>query len=674
MTVFSKILIANRGEIAARVIKTACKLGYRTVAVYSEADSNSLHSQLADEAVCIGPSPVGQSYLVAEKIIAAAKKSGADAIHPGYGFLSENADFAQLCIDNHITFIGPSPHAIELMGSKRLSKIAMMKAGVPCIPGFLGNEVLGDGALGNHQDPQLLTAEAMKIGLPVMIKASAGGGGRGMRLVFKESELAENIKSAKSEAESAFGNGELILEKAVVEPRHIEIQIFADQQGNTIYLGERDCSIQRRHQKVVEEAPSPALNESLRQRMGKAAVNAAKSCQYVGAGTVEFLLDGNNNFYFLEMNTRLQVEHPVTEMITGTDLVEWQLRIASGEDLPLTQEQVQLNGHAIEVRLYAEDPSKRFTPQTGPVLQWSFPTREGVRIDHGISEGSNISPYYDPMLAKIIAHGKDRHEANRRLISALKDTVLLGVNTNKEFLIHVLSHPSFKAGEATTAFIEKQFDGDATLQTNSPPSIDCAIAGTLIHILSQQNNSPIDNFISWRTDIITPTTIKLTIDDYHYVVQLKALIASENKYCVTVELNQSTSEHNIQILYWDNGVCTYLVDNLRQRINYAIDGENISIDTSLGNRTFCNATQVSKTNSDLAGDGIIKAPMDGALIEINVKTGEKVKKGQTVARLEAMKMEHPLKADIDGTIETISGSVGDQVKNKQCIIVIDSEA
>ncbi|MGY0623470.1 MAG: acetyl-CoA carboxylase biotin carboxylase subunit, partial [Paraglaciecola chathamensis] len=437
---FHKILIANRGEIAVRVICTARKMGYRTVAVYSEADKNAAHVLAADQAVCVGPASVSESYLMIDNIIAAAHKTQADAIHPGYGFLSENPAFARACAAAGIQFIGPDASAIELMGSKRLSKVAMLDAGVPCIPGYQGAE----------QSDQVLIEKAADVGFPIMVKASAGGGGRGMRLVTEQGELAAQIKTARSEALSAFGSGELILERAVLAPRHIEIQIFADSQGNTVYLGERDCSIQRRHQKVVEEAPSPFVDEGLRERMGQAAVSAAKACGYRGAGTVEFLVDSDKNFYFLEMNTRLQVEHPVTELITGLDLVEWQLRVAAGEMLPLTQEDVSLNGHAIEVRLYAEDPRQNFMPQTGNILVWQYPEREGIRVDHGIHCGDTVSAHYDPMLAKVIAFGPDRATAARRLASAIEDIQLVGVNTNRRFLLNVLRHPAFINAEATT--------------------------------------------------------------------------------------------------------------------------------------------------------------------------------------------------------------------------------
>ncbi|MGH8444343.1 MAG: acetyl-CoA carboxylase biotin carboxylase subunit, partial [Solimonas sp.] len=418
MSRFSKVLVANRGEIAVRVIRGAKRQGYRTVAVYSDADADALHVLEADEAVRIGPSPARDSYLSAEAIIAAARQSGAGAIHPGYGFLSERESFAQAVQDAGLVFIGPDPASIAAMGNKSASKIRMLAAGVPCVPGYQGDD----------QSDATLIAESQKIGLPVMVKAAAGGGGRGMRLVHDASELAAAIQSARSEAANAFGSGQLLIEKAVIDARHVEIQVFGDRHGNVVHFGERDCSVQRRNQKVVEEAPSPAVDEALRLKMGAAAVAAARAVDYVGAGTVEFLLGGDGAFYFLEMNTRLQVEHPVTELVYGVDLVEWQLRVAQGEPLPLAQEAIlaRRKGWAIEVRLCAEDPQRNYLPQTGKVLQWREPAGAGVRVDSWLRDGQVISPYYDSMQAKIIAWGEDRETARVRLLQALRDTTLLG--------------------------------------------------------------------------------------------------------------------------------------------------------------------------------------------------------------------------------------------------------
>jgi geranyl-CoA carboxylase alpha subunit len=447
MPVFSKVLVANRGEIACRIMKTAKQMGIATVAVYSDTDENAPHRKMADEAIAIGPSPAPESYLVIDKIIKAAKSSGAEAIHPGYGFLSENATFAEACRQAGIVFIGPAAEAITLMGNKAEAKRYMIKAGVPCIPGYEGED----------QSDTAFEAEAEKIGFPLMVKAAAGGGGRGMRLVSKPERLIKALTAARSEAERSFGSAELILEKAILEPRHIEIQVFADGQGNVIHMGERDCSIQRRHQKVIEEAPSPAVSEDLRARMGATAVQATKAIDYCGAGTFEFLLSQDGDYYFLEMNTRLQVEHPVTECITGLDLVEWQLRVAAGEPLPLSQEQISFSGHAIEARLYSEDPYKGFLPKTGILSNWREAEGNGIRTDHGLESGYEVSPYYDAMIAKVIGYGGCREAAQENLHMALKNTVDDGLTTNRRFLMSCLSHEAFKDGKATTAFIETYF-------------------------------------------------------------------------------------------------------------------------------------------------------------------------------------------------------------------------
>ena len=459
------VLIANRGEIACRIARTAAAMGIRTVAVYSDADAGAPHVRACDAAVRIGPPPVAESYLNIAAIIDAGKQAGADAVHPGYGFLSENASFAEACVAAGLTFVGPPASAIAAMGNKAAAKARMEAAGVPVVPGWRGAD---------QSDGTLLEA-ARRIGLPVMVKAAAGGGGRGMRLVTDDAALEAAIKGARNEAASAFGSGELLLEKAVTDARHVEVQIFADTHGTVIHLGERDCSVQRRHQKVIEEAPSPAVPAELRARMGAAAVAAAKAVNYVGAGTVEFLLGGDGAFYFLEMNTRLQVEHPVTEAVTGLDLVEWQFRIADGEPLPLRQEQVALRSHAIEVRLYAEDPARNFLPQSGSVVAWRKPP--GVRTDAGIESGQAISPWYDPLLAKIIAHGATREEARAKLIAALERTVLLGLPTNRRFLIDLLSHSDFAAGKATTGFIGQHF---ARIVPREPTEADFARAAALL--------------------------------------------------------------------------------------------------------------------------------------------------------------------------------------------------
>ncbi|WNC74217.1 acetyl/propionyl/methylcrotonyl-CoA carboxylase subunit alpha [Thalassotalea psychrophila] len=656
MTNFSKILIANRGEIAVRVISTAKAMGYRTVAVYSEADATALHVQMADQAVLIGAPAVNESYLVAEKLIDAAERTGADAIHPGYGFLSENANFAQLCAQHNITFIGPSAEAIELMGSKRLSKIAMLEAGVPCIPGYQGAE----------QSDQCLLREADKIGFPLMIKASAGGGGRGMRLVFDPNEVAAALKSARSEALSAFANGELILERAVMQPRHIEIQIFADNAGNTVYLGERDCSIQRRHQKVVEEAPSPFVDENLRQKMGTAAVNAAKACNYAGAGTVEFLVDSDGQFYFLEMNTRLQVEHPVTELITGLDLVAWQLKVAAGEQLPLTQQQVKLNGHAMEVRLYAEDPSNNFMPQTGEALTWQLPEQDGVRIDHGICQGQTISPHYDPMLAKIITFGENRQEARRKLICTVEDTVLLGVNNNKRFLSNILKHEVFAQGQATTAFIEQHFADDCSLHAGQTSIKTQAIAAILMHEQASKKTAASDELLSLQNGIAIPWHYVLTNDSEEYALKLEI----DNSTAPSFTVSSATESITLEIVEIGKTRLKYLHNNILESIPFVFNQQALFIDAEFGNSCFENITHAPVSAKEKTGSGKIQAPMDGAIVEVMTRTGQQVSKGESIVVLEAMKMEHTIKADIDGVIESIHTSAGEQVKNKQLLVTI----
>lgn len=642
---FSKVLVANRGEIAVRVMQTAKAMGYQTVAVYSDADRNARHVQEADEAVYIGASKVSESYLSITKIIEACKKTGADAVHPGYGFLSENTDFAQACIDNQITFIGPTASAIELMGSKRLSKIAMIEAGVPCVPGYEGY----------RQDLEYLATQAEQIGYPLMVKASAGGGGRGMRLVQQSSQLVEALQTARSEAENAFGSGELILEKAVIAPRHVEIQVFGDTHGNYVYLFERDCSIQRRHQKVVEEAPCPVMTPELRQQMGEAAVAAAKACAYVGAGTVEFLLDTSGEFYFLEMNTRLQVEHPVTELITGLDLVEWQLRVANGEQLPLQQHELSIKGHAIEVRLYAEDPRQDFLPQTGQVLRWKPTILPNVRIDHGMLATDEVSPFYDPMVAKVIAYGKTREDAIRLLARAVDDCVLLGVNSNKQFLVNLLRHPVVVAGDTNTAFIQQYFQDDSSLYSQVLSLETLALAAALF---SQNKGTAV-----WQTGLGVPLPLKLKYDDQQIQLQLSTV---NNTF--TVQLCDQTV--CIEVIEKTVEQLTYVVDGIRRRVQYVLDSDQLYLDRDNGNVAIRNVTYAAPEIADVAGDGKIRAPMDGAVVNIFVNKGDQVVKGQTLLVLEAMKIQQQIRSDVDGVVEDILGQQGQQVKKRQMLFSI----
>lgn len=659
MAAFDKILIANRGEIACRVMRTAHALGYRTVAVYSEADSGARHVQLADEAVCIGPAQVNQSYLVIENIIAAAQKTGADAIHPGYGFLSENADFARACEAAGIVFIGPGIEAIHLMGSKRLSKIAMLEAGVPCIPGYEGTD----------QDEASLAEQAGRIGYPLMIKASAGGGGRGMRLVQDSGELIAGLRTARSEAQNAFGNGELILERALVQPRHVEIQVFGDRHGNVVHLGERDCSVQRRHQKVVEESPCPVMTPALRQAMGDAAVKAAASVSYVGAGTVEFLLDANGEFFFLEMNTRLQVEHPVTELVTGQDLVAWQIKVAEGQPLPLRQEQIQLTGHAMEVRLYAEDPAHGFLPQTGEVLRWQPAEREGIRIDHGLREGQGISPFYDPMLAKVIAYGATRDEARRKLIRAVEDCVLLGVNGNQRFLANLLRHPQFAAGRASTAFIAEHFADDASLFPQRPSAGELACAAALFYHSHAQANR---QRAGWRNAAQATACFQLGQAEQRHRVELRVIEPGAQPQLLA---QVGDARIALRLLDDDGRWATLEIDGVRRRQAYHLAGDKLWLYGAFGNLELVDLTQAAPAPSQAEGSTTLKAPMDGAIVEVLVSEGERVAKGQLLVVLEAMKMEHSLKAGLDGIVVRVQASKGEQVKNRQMLVEIEpSEA
>ena len=646
---FEKILIANRGEIACRVIATAQSLGYRTVAVYSEPDAGARHVQLAEEAVCVGPALASASYLNVDALLDACRKTGADAVHPGYGFLSENAGFSRACKDAGITFIGPDEDAIHLMGSKRLSKLAMIEAGVPCIPGYEGED----------QSDATLLKEAERIGLPLMIKASAGGGGRGMRVVSDASEIPAQLKSARQEAKSAFGSDELILERAVMQPRHVEIQVFGDRHGNVIHLGERDCSVQRRHQKVVEEAPSPAVDEALRQEMGEAAVNAAKACNYVGAGTVEFLLAPEGDFFFLEMNTRLQVEHPVTELVTGLDLVAWQIKVARGEPLPLTQEQVRLTGHAMEVRLYAEDPAQNYMPQTGPVLRWQPASGDGVRIDHGLVEGYEVGSHYDPMLAKIIAVGDSREDARRRLIRAVEDTVLMGVRDNRPFLAAILRHPVFACGEATTAFIGEDFADDASMAGESPSSQLWGLAA----LLRCEAETPSADLRGWHSSTLGAQPVQLRCGDHEQTVYIRY---QDNH----AELIVGENSHRIATLA--PGLAT--IDGVQQRYRMCQDGKQSWLQWQGHSVCFEDATHSAAGTSDQAGSGQIRAPMDGAVIEVCAKAGDAVKRGQVLVIMEAMKMEHSLKADCDGTVESADLAVGSQVKRQQLLVSIKPDS
>jgi geranyl-CoA carboxylase alpha subunit len=660
VTAFSKILIANRGEIACRIMRTANVLGYRTVAVFSDADVGALHMRQADEAVRIGPPPAKDSYLNIDVLLSAARLAGADAVHPGYGFLSENALFAQACVQAGLVFIGPPPLAIDTMGNKARAKALMETAGVTCVPGYQGSD----------QSDDKLIAEGSRMSFPLMVKAAAGGGGRGMRLVTAPDDLANALTRARSEAASAFGSGELILEKAIADARHIEIQVFADQHGNVIHLGERDCSIQRRHQKVIEETPSPAVSTELRAKMGEAAIAAARAIGYVGAGTVEFLLDPSGKFYFLEMNTRLQVEHPVTEAVTGLDLVEWQLRVAAGETLPLEQHQVKFSGHAIEARLYAEDPSQSFLPQSGTLIDWRPASGAGVRIDHALVPGESISQFYDPMLAKVIAHGATREEARRRLIKALEDTVAFGLTTNRSFLVAMLRHPSFAAGEATTTFIDRNFPaGSDALRWAQPEFRTLALAAVLLfEARTRAAANEVGAAQNWSSTGIAIWPLRLTLGDIHHPASIMPV--RTNVYLVA--LGKDMVELSVEER--SEGAIRFIAMGLQQTARVALHQRILYLD--LNGLTVVVRETVLESSGSARRDGSSRllAPMNGAIIGVHAKPGDSVSKGQRIVVLEAMKMQHEICAERDGTVDKILVKPGDQVATRQLLVELMPEA
>jgi len=652
---FNSILIANRGEIACRIMRTAKAMGLRTVAVFSEADRDALHVRDADDAVEIGPAAAGESYLDIERIIAAARDSGAQAVHPGYGFLSENAAFARACADAGLVFVGPPAQAIEAMGNKAQAKRLMEKAGVPCVPGYQGKD----------QSEAAFTKAAGEIGFPVMVKAAAGGGGRGMRLVSKPDDLAAALTQARSEAQNAFGSGQLILEKAVVEPRHVEIQVFADSHGNFIHLSERDCSVQRRHQKIVEEVPSPAVDAELRERMGQAAIEAAKAVDYAGAGTVEFLLDAEKQFHFLEMNTRLQVEHPVTEMVTGLDLVEMQIRVAQGEALRISQDDVQLSGHAIEVRLYAEDPAAGFLPSSGEIALWREPAGAGVRTDAGIETGAKVTAHYDPMLAKIIAHGPDREAARRKLVAALGETAVLGVETNRDFLIDVLERQRFADGDATTALIAQEYgDGGYTPPGLAPREV--AIAGMVAYLVGRERAFALSADVSrkladWSSLGAMRHTMTLFADDVHEVT----IVVTGGLY----QVEAGGEQFSIRCLAQAAHAFQFEVDGRRERLAVAVSAGEIMLATA--RRTFAVAQEAQAAGGAAAGGGSVVAPMHGRVAAIHVGEGDMVRAGDPVAVVEAMKMQHQLTAAQDGKVVRVHVAADQQVAAGELLVEIE---
>ena len=654
ITPYTKILIANRGEIALRVMRSAREAGYRTVAVYSQADARSRHVQEADQAVCIGAALPAQSYLNIPAIIAAARASGADAVHPGYGFLAENEQFAQACRDAGLVFIGPSPEAILAMGNKAGAKRLMIEAGVPCVPGYQGED----------QSEARLAREAERIGWPVMIKAVAGGGGRGMRLVGSAGEFAELLRSAQSEAKNAFGDATVILEKAIVEPRHIEIQVFADRHGNAIHLGERDCSVQRRHQKLIEEAPSPAVSPSLRERMGATAVAAVKAIGYEGAGTLEFLLDREGNYYFMEMNTRLQVEHPVTEAITGLDLVALQLRVAAGEALPITQQEVQFRGHAIEVRLCAEDADKGFMPQSGTMALWQPAAR--LRVEHALGSGSEIPPYYDSMIAKLISHGATREEARRKLVAGLQDTVALGVKTNQVFLARCLQHAVFAQGQATTAFIGQH--QQELLQRNEADEEGAAALAAVL--LLETSAGARQRGAGRRLSHSLPTALRYEMDGAQQAATLTDLGPHRH------EVKVGERRHELEVVELTGHRVRFICDGVMESAATLRDGARLRFSWRGTPREVLDTTRAASAKQEGAGaaDGKLRASMNGRVVAVQAEVGQRVAAGQPMVTLEAMKMEHIHAAPLAGTVKAVHAAVGDQVPSGRVVVEIEADS
>lgn len=656
---FTKLLIANRGEIACRIIKTAQTMGVRTIALYSDADKDARHVAMADESFYLGGSAPADSYLKADLIIEIAKKSGAEAIHPGYGFLSENAEFARKCEQNGIAFVGPGSDAIDAMGSKSAAKKIMSNANVPLVPGYHGDD----------QTDATLMAEAKAVGFPLLIKAAYGGGGKGMRIVENESEILEAIKSARREAISSFGNDKLLMERYLRQPRHVELQIFADTHGNAIYLSDRDCSIQRRHQKVVEEAPAPGLSDELRAQMGNAAVAAAKAIDYVGAGTVEFLLDTDNSFYFMEMNTRLQVEHPVTEMVTGQDLVKWQLVVASGGELPLRQDEVRIHGHSFEVRIYAEDPQNEFLPASGKLNFLREPEQNRhVRIDSGIRENDVISNFYDPMIAKLIVWDESRPRALQRLVHALESYQISGLKHNIEFLANIAEHPAFAAADFCTDFIERFGDtliGDAAIEADTA----LALAG-LFQVLSRKQAAKTLAINS--ADPHSPwglvSGFRLNSSSVHHVSLLTdtATVTQQHDLVITAVGEQYQLCLNEQVLNLAGELKADLllaeINGHKSKVPVSHQGDDFTLFLPSGSYHFkAILAQVAEDVVNHADK--LKAPMNGTVVTHLVEVGEQVKAGQGLLVMEAMKMEYTIEAPYDGVVSEFYFQSGELVSD-----------
>jgi len=680
----SSLLIANRGEIACRIIRTCRRLGIRTVAVYSDADAGALHVHMADEAIHIGPALATESYLAIEKIVGAARRAAVDAIHPGYGFLAESAAFAMACAEAGLIFVGPTPEATAALGDKHAARELAARSGVPVLPGYGGA----------GQSDAAFEQAAGRIGWPVMVKAAAGGGGKGMRLVERADDLPAALESARHEAHAAFGSGELIIKRALAAPRHVEVQVFGDQHGNIIHLGERECSVQRRHQKVIEEAPAPALAPELRAAICAAAVAVARGAGYTNAGTVEFLLDTRGDlvgrpYCFLEMNTRLQVEHPVTECITGLDLVEWQIRVAEGQPLPLRQDQVQLHGHTIEARLYAEDPANGFLPATGTIALWHAPLGEGLRVESGVQTGDQVAIHYDPLLAKIVAHGPDRPTALRRLARALETTTLLGVANNRAFLRAILDRPAFQAGALSTGFLAEHFASWAEPAGDLPLAL---IAATLAqwarHSRPEISNGywrnnparpqPYRFLVPTRTD---PIEVRLTPERHAMAYQIG--ITPEPAISAHVELNEivdaTTSMAAAPPLpsQWENGLegqaldLTLTLDGHRQHVALANIGDTWWVQTRVGTIRLRALSLLPEPRPPADAGGSLRAPMPGVVLAVLVAPGQRVAAGDALLKLEAMKMEHTVRTAAAGVVEAVHFAPGDTVEADAVLVKIE---
>ncbi|WP_286262433.1 acetyl/propionyl/methylcrotonyl-CoA carboxylase subunit alpha [Thalassotalea atypica] len=667
---FSKILIANRGEIACRVIKTARQMGILTVAVYSDADADSLHVNMADEAVYLGPSPSRESYLLGEKVIEAALQTGAQAIHPGYGFLSENADFCRLCSDKNITFIGPPVGAIEAMGSKSAAKNIMEKASVPLVPGYHGDD----------QSEAVLKKSADDMGYPVLLKATAGGGGKGMRQVWAEKDFSAELAAAKREASSSFGDDRMLVEKYLTQPRHVEIQVFCDNHDNAVYLFERDCSVQRRHQKVIEEAPAPGMSEALRKEMGESAIKSAKAIGYQGAGTVEFLLDVDGSFYFMEMNTRLQVEHPVTELISGQDLVEWQLRVAAGENLPKTQDELAIKGHAFEARIYAEDPDNDFLPATGK-LSFLVPPIESeyVRVDTGVRQGDDVSVFYDPMIAKLIVWDENRDKALQRLSKALAEYRISGVTTNIDFLYNLATSKPFVEADLDTGFIEKHqalifHEDEQALRNELPMAALYLVLARADHAKTKAAKtndpySPWNSTNSWRLNEPHIHELTLSHGDKPYQVMIENKRQGDDSfYLISVDGKIFDCQGNIT-----GDTLFFTIDGYRSCATIAKNEQQISLYRPNGVFNFTRVLPDLGDCDDKASEGGLAAPMNGTMVSVLVKVGDKVEQDQPLVIMEAMKMEHTIRAPESGIVTELFFGEGDMVDGGAELLAFEAE-